>query len=123
MQVAELHAAALAEDASVFDYDSHYDTIQAERDQPKQAEKLQRQSRYITGLLGACGGRAETPCTPLCRHLPCLPACLPACLPPEPARTVGKAEERKAHLPRASHTTASLSLDACLPARPPCREG
>ncbi len=28
-QVAELHAAALAEDASVFDYDGVYDSMQA----------------------------------------------------------------------------------------------
>lgn len=28
-QVADLHAAALAEDAAIFDYDSHYDAIQA----------------------------------------------------------------------------------------------
>lgn len=50
-KVADMHAAALAEDASIFDYDSHYDAIQASRDQPKQTEKLQRQSRYIAGLL------------------------------------------------------------------------
>lgn len=31
LQVADLHAAALAEDASVFDYDGHYDSIQEVR--------------------------------------------------------------------------------------------
>lgn len=42
---------ALAEDATVFDYDGVYDSIQAERVQPKQAEKLARKSRYIEGLM------------------------------------------------------------------------
>lgn len=50
-KVADLHAAALAEDAAIFDYDSHYDAIQAARAEPKKQEKLQRQSRYIAGLL------------------------------------------------------------------------
>ncbi|KAI7839633.1 hypothetical protein COHA_006632 [Chlorella ohadii] len=50
-KVADLHAAALAEDAAIFDYDSHYDAIQASRAEPKKQEKLQRQSRYIAGLL------------------------------------------------------------------------
>ena len=50
-QVAAQQAAALAEDPSVFDYDSVYDSIQEERVQPLQAEKLQRKSRYIEGLL------------------------------------------------------------------------
>ena len=51
--MADLHAAALAEDAAIFDYDSHFDGIQASRSEPKKQEKLQRQSRYIAGLLGA----------------------------------------------------------------------
>jgi len=50
-QVAQQHAAALAEDASVFDYDGVYDELQAQRAAPKQAEKLARKSRYIEGLL------------------------------------------------------------------------
>lgn len=50
-QVEQLHAAALAEDASVFDYDGVYDSIQQQRVQPKQQEKLARKSRYIEGLL------------------------------------------------------------------------
>ncbi|KAL4428308.1 hypothetical protein ABPG75_002397 [Micractinium tetrahymenae] len=50
-KVADMHAAALAEDAAIFDYDSHYDSIQESRAQPKRQEKLQRQSRYIAGLL------------------------------------------------------------------------
>ncbi|KAK9827568.1 hypothetical protein WJX74_010906 [Apatococcus lobatus] len=50
-KVAELHKAALAEDASIFDYDGHYDTIQQQRTVPKQQEKLARRSRYIEGLL------------------------------------------------------------------------
>ena len=51
LQVAELHKAALEEDASIFDYDSHFDTIQQQRTAPKQQEKLVRKSRYIEGLL------------------------------------------------------------------------
>jgi Coiled-coil domain-containing protein 55 (DUF2040) len=51
VQVAQLHEQALAEDASVFDYDGVYDSIQQQRVQPRQAEKLARQSRYIEGLM------------------------------------------------------------------------
>jgi len=50
--VAELHASALAEDASIFDYDAHYDDIQAARVEPKRQEKVARQSKYIASLLG-----------------------------------------------------------------------
>ncbi|KAL6771479.1 hypothetical protein ACKKBG_A26550 [Auxenochlorella protothecoides x Auxenochlorella symbiontica] len=50
-KVAALHAAALAEDAAVFDYDGHYDAIQEAREEPKRREKKERQSRYIAGLL------------------------------------------------------------------------
>ena len=46
-----MHAAALAEDASVFDYDSHFDAIQEQREQPKIEAKQARKSRYIEGLL------------------------------------------------------------------------
>ena len=46
-----MHAAALAEDASVFDYDGVYDSMQEQKEQPRQAEKLARKSRYIEGLL------------------------------------------------------------------------
>lgn len=56
MQVAAMHASALAEDAAVFDYDAHYDSIQESRAQPKREEKMQRQSRYIAGLLGMITG-------------------------------------------------------------------
>jgi hypothetical protein len=51
LQVAHLHEAALAEDATVFDYDGVYDSIQAQRVQPRQAEKLARKSRYIETLM------------------------------------------------------------------------
>ena len=51
LQVAEMHEAALAEDSSVFDYDSHYDSIQAQRSEPKRQEKMARESRYIASLL------------------------------------------------------------------------
>ena len=50
-QVAAQHAAALADNPSAFDYDGVYDTIQEQRVQPQQAEKLERKSRYIEGLL------------------------------------------------------------------------
>lgn len=50
-KVAELHAAALAEDASVFDYDSHFEKIQQERTEPKRQDKIERRSRYIGSLL------------------------------------------------------------------------
>ncbi|BDA49960.1 Nuclear speckle splicing regulatory protein 1 [Coccomyxa sp. Obi] len=50
-KVTQMHAAALAEDASVFDYDGVYESIQEARVQPRQQEKLARKSRYIEGLL------------------------------------------------------------------------
>ncbi|KAK9810734.1 hypothetical protein WJX73_003832 [Symbiochloris irregularis] len=50
-KVAAQQAAALAEDPSIFDYDGVYDDLQEQRVQPKQAEKLERKSRYIEGLL------------------------------------------------------------------------
>ena len=46
-----MHAAALAEDPSAFDYDGVYDSIQEQRVQPKLAEKHARKSRYIESLL------------------------------------------------------------------------
>jgi len=45
------HKEALEQDASVFDYDGVYDSIQKARTQPKQAEKAERKSRYIGNLL------------------------------------------------------------------------
>ena len=73
-QVAELHAAALAEDAAVFDYDAHYDAIQAARDEPKRSEKLKRESRYIAGLLGARAGACRRrPAWPPPPHTPTHP--------------------------------------------------
>lgn len=53
----EILAAAVAEDASIFDYDSHYDTIQRARDEPKRQEKLQRQSKYVGALIEKAEGR------------------------------------------------------------------
>jgi coiled-coil domain-containing protein 55 len=46
-----MHAAALAEDPSVFDYDAHYDDIQRSRVEPKRQEKVARESKYIGSLL------------------------------------------------------------------------
>eukprot|EP00959_Pyramimonas_sp_CCMP1952_P042519 888906-Pyramimonas_sp.AAC.1 len=45
------HDAALAEDPTAFDYDGVYDDIKESQKEPKQAEKLERKSRYISGLL------------------------------------------------------------------------
>eukprot|EP00873_Tetraselmis_striata_P035740 jgi/Tetstr1/456004/TSEL_042782.t1 len=45
------HKEAMEQDASVFDYDGVYDSIQQARVQPKQAEKAARKSRYIENLL------------------------------------------------------------------------
>jgi coiled-coil domain-containing protein 55 len=47
----DMIAAAVAEDTSVFDYDSHFDAIQHTREEPKRQEKLQRQSKYVGALL------------------------------------------------------------------------
>lgn len=41
---------ALTQDASVFDYDGVYDSLQQARVQPRQQEKVERQSRYIAQL-------------------------------------------------------------------------
>ena len=41
VQVANMHAKALEEDPSIFDYDSHFDAMQ---------EKIERKSRYIEAL-------------------------------------------------------------------------
>ncbi|CAK0786621.1 hypothetical protein CVIRNUC_009835 [Coccomyxa viridis] len=49
-KVAQLHAAALAEDASVFAYDEVYDSLK-ESEKPKREEKKERKSKYIEGLL------------------------------------------------------------------------
>ncbi len=44
------YEAALAQDASVFDYDGVYDSMQQQKVQPRQQEKLERKSRYIAQL-------------------------------------------------------------------------
>lgn len=46
-----MHAEALAQDALIFDYDAHYDSIQESRVSSKKKEKLARESRYVAGLL------------------------------------------------------------------------
>ena len=50
-QVAELQAAALAEDPSIFDYDSHFDSMQLQREGPAAVQKQARKSQYIESLL------------------------------------------------------------------------
>ena len=49
-QVAQLHATALAEDASVFAYDEVYDSLK-ESEKPKREAQKERKSKYIEGLL------------------------------------------------------------------------
>ena len=51
IQVQQQYEAALAEDASVFDYDGVYDSLQQQKIQPKQAEKIERKSRYIAQVI------------------------------------------------------------------------
>ncbi|KDD75606.1 hypothetical protein H632_c596p0 [Helicosporidium sp. ATCC 50920] len=51
-QTAKLQAAALAEDASIFDYDSHFDALQESRQQDAAAKaKASKSSRYVASLL------------------------------------------------------------------------
>lgn len=49
-QVQQQYEEALTQDASVFDYDGVYDSLQQARVQPRQQEKVERQSRYIAQL-------------------------------------------------------------------------
>lgn len=51
IQVQAQHAAALAEDPNVFSYDDVIDTIKESKQDVKQSEKLERQSRYISTLM------------------------------------------------------------------------
>lgn len=51
MQVAKLQAAALSEDPSIFEYDSHFDAQQQKREASKPAAAQARKSRYIETLL------------------------------------------------------------------------
>ena len=50
LQVANLHAKALEEDPTIFDYDSHFDTMQEQKVRPAMQEKIERKSRYIEAL-------------------------------------------------------------------------
>ena len=50
VQVANLHAKALEEDPSIFDYDSHFDAMQEQKVRPAMQEKIERKSRYIEAL-------------------------------------------------------------------------
>ena len=45
LQTAEMHAAALAEDPSVFDYDGVFEDLQAKKEKPKAAEPAARRLR------------------------------------------------------------------------------
>mmetsp|Transcript_14263 Transcript_14263/g.41560 ORF Transcript_14263/g.41560 Transcript_14263/m.41560 type:complete len:352 (-) Transcript_14263:2205-3260(-) len=49
-KVQQVYEDALAQDASVFDYDGVYDSMQEQKVQPKQQEKIERKSRYIAQL-------------------------------------------------------------------------
>ena len=46
-----MQAAALSEDPSIFDYDSHFDVQQQQREASKPAAAQARKSRYIETLL------------------------------------------------------------------------
>eukprot|EP00889_Picochlorum_renovo_P005820 jgi/Picre1/32850/NNA_008179.t1 len=50
-KVLEMQAEALQQDANIFDYDSHFDSIQQARSAPKIDEKVSRQPKYIANLL------------------------------------------------------------------------
>lgn len=50
-KVLDMQAAALKEDASIFDYDAHYESIQESRAAPRRDEKIERKSKYIASLL------------------------------------------------------------------------
>lgn len=50
-QVQQVYEQALHDDPTVFDYDGVYDTMQEARVQPKQQDKIQRQSKYIAQLM------------------------------------------------------------------------
>jgi len=50
VQVANMHAKALEEDPSIFDYDSHFDAMQEQKVRPAMQEKIERKSRYIEAL-------------------------------------------------------------------------
>jgi len=52
-----MHAKALEEDPSVFDYDGVVDNTKEERKMAKQDEKLKRESRYITQIMHHTKGR------------------------------------------------------------------
>ena len=45
-----MHAKALEEDPSIFDYDSHFDAMQEQKVRPAMQEKIERKSRYIEAL-------------------------------------------------------------------------
>lgn len=76
-QVAEVHAAALAEDASIFDYDSHYDSIQEVRlAQSCHAAWLCAQPPLCSGWRVKCGSSAPPHIN--ANRLAPLPPCRPA---------------------------------------------
>jgi len=50
VQIANMHAKALEEDPSIFDYDSHFDAMQEQKVRPAMQEKIERKSRYIEAL-------------------------------------------------------------------------
>ncbi|KAL0020521.1 hypothetical protein WJX79_000102 [Trebouxia sp. C0005] len=50
VKVANMHAKALEEDPSIFDYDSHFDAMQEQKVRPAMQEKIERKSRYIEAL-------------------------------------------------------------------------
>ncbi|GMH41386.1 hypothetical protein BSKO_09296 [Bryopsis sp. KO-2023] len=56
-KVAAEHAAALAEDPSVYDYDGVYNEMHAAREEPKKVEKIVKKPKYIAALLETAARR------------------------------------------------------------------
>lgn len=51
LQIAAAHAAALAEDSNVYEYDGVYDQMHQAKKEPKMLEKQQRKPKYIAALV------------------------------------------------------------------------
>ncbi|KAG2482546.1 hypothetical protein HYH03_018537 [Edaphochlamys debaryana] len=56
-KVQQMYEDALAQDPNAFDYDGVYDSIQQARVEPKQKDKVERQSKYIASLLEQANAR------------------------------------------------------------------
>lgn len=50
-KVADMHASALKEDPTVFDYDGVYDDIKRAREEPARRDRIARESKYVGALM------------------------------------------------------------------------